>query len=855
MRLRTKENSRVSSDLGATTTKWRTGIFFDEFIKLLTSKLEHFNNKLQNLVSIQWDVNTLSEFMQENSNQKPIFAQKVQELLKHSENDQQLTETIDSFVQFLKKDLEISATASKAWTSIILFLWKPENYIYIKTTYFDKAMEQLGFKPSGWGKYLDSSLYHRIMNDMRELRDWLNAKDFIEVHSFLWVIHDFDNRHSRLLMEFENWIKSSQMRDQIDEYERASKRVQEFQKTGRDIDDSLLEQLWCGELNWFGEKMKKSLVVVSKEAFREDQEFFRTITMNINLSTDLKSTYDEVNKKISDRVNDKTTKLTGFPKLIIRSIFCFAHPQNLVALIGDSPWTKTVQYLNDTFGKFQVGSHWVEKHDSLVSYFKSQGIPTNNLYEFNSFMQHLYDKGLPSPNTNTPSNIILYGPPGTGKTYELRNKYFPKYTGIPEDISESEWISKTLEDLNPRWWEVIAVVLSLSEHWMSVPEMAAHRYLRSNHQRLGVKTKVNSIIHSYLQGWSHPDCKDIELADKYKHSPGIFWRANKKWKLVEQWRELTDESDQITELARRLREKPRKESGTMKRYEFVTFHQSYSYEEFVEGIRPTLEGETDTSQELKYELKLGIFRRICNRALADPDHKYALFIDEINRGNISKVFGELITLIEPDKRKGGINELVAKLPYSGSEFSVPPNLDIYGTMNTADRSLVSMDTALRRRFKFEELMPRYDILSIVDFKGEEIDLALMLVTINQRIEVLLDREHMIGHAYFLQGNAKIVDGEERRGWSIDGDTLPEVFREKIIPLLTEYFFDDWAKVRLVLGDNSDDVPNEFQFITQSPIPARIVADKTILQNDQVYRVNTDAFELPASYLKIYKNLH
>jgi 5-methylcytosine-specific restriction protein B len=176
----------------------------------------------------------------------------------------------------------------------------------------------------------------------------------------------------------------------------------------------------------------------------------------------------------------------------------------------------------------------------------------------------------------------------------------------------------------------------------------------------------------------------------------------------------------------------------------------------------------------------------------NTDENHVLIIDEINRGNISKIFGELITLIEPSKRAGQEEALEVVLPYSGKKLSVPNNLYIIGTMNTADRSLAMMDTALRRRFDFKEMMPAPELFENKTIKG--IDLTQLLKTLNERIEALYDREHMLGHAFLFPAfNAEDEDEAFAE--------LKFAFKNKILPLLEEYFYEDWNKVRLVLGDN------------------------------------------------------
>ena len=295
---------------------------------------------------------------------------------------------------------------------------------------------------------------------------------------------------------------------------------------------------------------------------------------------------------------------------------------------------------------------------------------------------------------------------------------------------------------------------------------------------------------------------------------------------------------------------------------FITFHQSYGYEEFVEGIKPVFDGENEDS-DITYEISKGIFYQCCENALLLSDYKgklrdfcdmpkyerqkffnentpkYAIFIDEINRGNISKIFGELITLIEPSKRLWADDEIMVELPYSKEKFGVPSNLYIIGTMNTADRSIALMDTALRRRFEFVEMMPEYDTLNETIIEG--INVGEMLKTINERIEYLYDRDHTIGHAYFINVS--------------DLKTLANVFKNKILPLLQEYFYDDWEKIRLVLGDSQKD--EDCQFITREERKASDLFGKSIddIEDKMLYKINKTAFDNPQSYIKIYNQVN
>ncbi len=375
-----------------------------------------------------------------------------------------------------------------------------------------------------------------------------------------------------------------------------------------------------------------------------------------------------------------------------------------------------------------------------------------------------------------------------------------------------------------------------------------------------------------------------------------------------------------------------KEQGQIK---FVTFHQSFSYEDFVEGIR----AETNDVGKLTYDVKPGVFKEICDIAFnqnlphsnidevitnfcneiaeqplqlktktgltyqityeggktlkcfllesvnkgtyslsldtikkllngvrletygmpsyikpivsllsdkikfseekQDIEHNpYILIIDEINRGNISRIFGELITLIEDTKRQGAEEALSVTLPYSKEEFSVPSNVYIIGTMNSSDRSLTGLDIALRRRFTFIEMPPKPELLNEIEVKG--VNIGELLKVINQRIEVLLDRDHCIGHANFM--NLK-------KQPTLENLTL--IFKQKIIPQLQEYFFDDWSKINMVLNANGMLKPKA---IERSVLFPNVESDSdAFFEEQKTWQLNDTAFDSIASFIKIIKH--
>lgn len=405
-------------------------------------------------------------------------------------------------------------------------------------------------------------------------------------------------------------------------------------------------------------------------------------------------------------------------------------------------------------------------------------------------------------NLNIPLNQILFGPPGTGKTYSVRkyiNAILSNNPGLKAD-NEEQRISYVVKYL--KWYSAIALAMYSSGK--------KNKYLVSdilNQKLVNVfaQTKENKNLKEALWGQLqiHTDPESLTVKYKNRSEPFIFDKTeDSKWYLTDEGIKFVEEN--LSEQLELLNAK-NQTSKIEDFYKFITFHQSYSYEEFIEGIKPVINDDEENYNGIKYEYNKGIFKEICQKANSDPKNKYLLIIDEINRGNISKIFGELITLIESDKRvnpNGNINfentqiekgQLLVNLPYTKSKFGVPSNLYILGTMNTSDRSIATVDIALRRRFKFIEIMPDKNLVADFGIGFKEI-----FEKLNTKIKLLLDRDHQIGHSYFINTKYKNADAE----------TLKEIWFSEIIPLLNEYFYCDWEKLRRIIPG----------FLKQVPIP-------------------------------------
>lgn len=398
---------------------------------------------------------------------------------------------------------------------------------------------------------------------------------------------------------------------------------------------------------------------------------------------------------------------------------------------------------------------------------------------------------------DVPLNLILYGPPGTGKTHELTSKLVKKFR-------RTSTASASMDDLVDElsWTEVTALALHDLGGKAKVAALREHPLVRAKYASKPIKD-LNARLRAVLQGHTISTSKTVN----YTHRSGMEL-FDKKDDAV--WILAIPLPEELQDHARRLHAPA---AGVPHDdYRMITFHQAYGYEDFIEGIRPRLdEDDEEGGGQLSYQRADGVFLKAARAALRLSGYNgslhdfcgltkeerekqfegaphYAVFIDEINRGNVARIFGELITLLEDDKRLGEEHEVIVELPYSKQKFGVPPNLHVIGTMNTADRSIEALDTALRRRFDFKELPPLPELLDF-DLEGD-IELDEMLRAINRRLEKLYDRDHCIGHAYLYA----LRDQPTLTG-------LKRVFRNKIIPLLQEYFHGDWGKIGLVLGED------------------------------------------------------
>ena len=511
-------------------------------------------------------------------------------------------------------------------------------------------------------------------------------------------------------------------------------------------------------------------------------------------------------------------------------------------------------------------------------------------------MENPMSNNLNTQTQNTiPLNQILYGPPGTGKTYNTIDKAleilaeFKQIDSIPQTRQEQNAIFKQFKKQGQiafitfhqsfsyeEFVEGIKPVVDDSSQNMTykvkngifkkICEEAFKNYEDSKKELKQLQNEhyTESLISAFIAKLENGDialeCNGWKFQKTFRNWTYKIWGSDNRWLLLKKEGRQKDLTISIAAILKYYDEYKKKLNIKVP----SPYNETHCDNEFYTATFKKLKEFEDTEykkQDSKPMEKV-------------PLKPYILIIDEINRGNISKILGELITLIEPSKRIGNDEELRVTLPYSQETFGVPSNLYIIGTMNTADRSIALLDTALRRRFEFSEMMPDCEVLKSIwlvkDTEGkrdkenylqdtnlhigeygvrEETEILFQILkALNHRIEFLLDREHTIGHAFFFE-KAKFFKNNENVWDELSLNDLKTIFAKKIIPLLQEYFYEDYAKIDAVLNENEMIESKNMQDLGIN------LSDEFVESEKKIYKIvplENEIWDNPQTYIKIYE---
>lgn len=489
---------------------------------------------------------------------------------------------------------------------------------------------------------------------------------------------------------------------------------------------------------------------------------------------------------------------------------------------------------------------------------------------------------------NNPKNIIYTGVAGTGKTYQLL-QIAKRYTDYLPPVDNSELLKQLLEQLG--WRDVICLIFldlkQQQQELIKVPEILAHEFFVEKAAQNARDKNLSNTAWSVLQ--MHSPANSQTVTYKNRASQAYFDKDySGAWYLLpESLPLLTELSEQLAEFRQA---QLTNQAKTTQRFSMVSFHQAYGYEEFVEGIRPVIASNRqsyhheqsnhhEAANQMHYAIQDGAFLQLCQRAANDPEQRYAMLIDEINRGNVARVFGELLSLIEPDKRVGQSNAMQVSLAYSGRAFGVPANVDIYATMNTQDHSLAPLDVALRRRFRFIDCQPRPELLPTIEVSTinsdsaasaydatenlntkNTIDLGKILAGLNQRITQTLGQEAQLGHAFLfniknlVQLQTVLVEQIIPQLVQVTGGQLPllqYLFNDEQQPINAQFIQNPQAFINNTLNNPSDSqrFGGQNDFVGQALL-GQTLANAGFIINPELV-AHTGEFAKPYVYQRLY----
>jgi 5-methylcytosine-specific restriction protein B len=679
-------------------------------------------------------------------------------------------------------------------------------------------------------------------------------------------------KHSLSL--FFDWIKNNHFNPDgwYKDYQTTCQLKEKIINT-QSVDDDELTKIWIKKAN--GIASVGNGFMYNKE-FVENKDFLLKATLDI-VNNPTKAVFDDIFKRWTDNKKIERTLYS-----VIHRVFALANPEHITSIVGKKYLKAIFEGLNTHFALSLVrADHWYQDNEALLKSVSSYVNKEYDVFTRNILLWELYvffskkEKIEESSEVTEPKsdydaqadgsggnlemkgillNQILYGPPGTGKTYntiiKAVNAAEPTFLPDVENKDELRTAYKSKYDELVAEGRIRFVTFHQSYGYEEFVE------------GLSAKTEGDQLSYFEKDGVFKSICDDAKLFRVAKAGQ-MSNSFDARWQVFSDGLAEAETGVQIETLSKKTFF-----TITDVTNNTIRFDKSKGNSVHTLSVK-TLKAVYNQEKEIKGGLQPyygALIEHLSHIHVPQAENQierkhFVLVIDEINRGNISKVFGELITLIEPSKRLGKKESLEVILPYSGDKFSVPDNLYIIGTMNTADRSLALMDTALRRRFDFVEMMPDYSVLTddenqpyCINHLENEIDLVQLLSTVNKRISALYDREHTLGHAFLMPVVDKIKSNDHQGALT----ELANCFQNKLIPLLAEYFFEDWQKIRLVLADNQK--PKELQLIKETDVDLADLfgdTDEVDVMDDelndyQLIKTDSELWLEPLTYLGIYQ---